>query len=59
MFGFHVSYAKKTFFDYISTCDSLLKCNETVPFLKHIVMVHDKWILCNNVEQKRPVGQVT
>ena len=29
---------KKTFFHCISTCDSLLKCKENVPFLKQIVM---------------------
>ena len=39
--------------DHISTCDSLLKRNENVAFLKQIVMGDEKWILYNNVEWKR------
>ena len=44
---------KKPFLDLISTCDSLLKCNETVPFLKQIVTGDEKWILYNNEDWKR------
>lgn len=39
---------KKNFLDLISACDSLLKCNETVPFVKQIVTSDEK-ILYNNV----------
>ena len=39
--------------DYMSACDSLLKCNENVPFLKQFV----KWIHYNNVEWKRSWGK--
>ena len=43
--------------DRISTCDSLLKHNKNVPFLKQIVTGDEKWILYNNVEQKRSWGK--
>ena len=43
--------------DHISTCDSLLKHNETVPFLKQIAKGDEKWILLNNVEWKRSRGK--
>ena len=50
--------SKKNLLDRISTCDSLLKCNENVPFLKQIVTGDVKWILYNNVERKEEiVGQ--
>ena len=52
MFGFHVSYAEKSLLDCIFTCDSLLRRNENVPFLKLIVSGDEKWILYNNMEQK-------
>ena len=35
----------KNFLDCISTSDSLLKCNENVPFLKQIVTGDEKWTL--------------
>ena len=57
MFGFHISSVKKILLDHISTCDSLLKRNENVPFLKQIVMGNGKWILYNNVERKRSWGK--
>ena len=38
---------------YISACNSLLKCNKNVLFLKQIVMGNEKWILYNNTEWKR------
>ena len=47
---------EKNLLDHISTCDSLLKRNENVPFLKQIVMDNEKWILYNNVEWKRDCG---
>ena len=49
--------SKKNLLDHISACDSLLKRNENVPFLKQIVMGDEKWILYNNVEQKRSWGK--
>ena len=52
MFGFHVSYSEKSLLDCIFTCDSLLRRNENVPFLKQTVSGDEKWILYNNVEQK-------
>ena len=51
MFEFHIR--DKNLPDRISTCNSLLKHNENVPFLKQIVMGNEKWILYNDVEQKR------
>ena len=45
--------SEKKLLDHISTCDSLLKCNDNVPLLKQIVMCSEKWILYNNVEWKR------
>ena len=43
--------------DCISACDSLLKHNENVPFLKQIVTGNEKWILYNNMEWKRSWGK--
>ena len=48
---------EKNLLDHISACDSLLKCNENVLFLKQIVMGDEKWILYNNVEWKRAWGK--
>ena len=48
---------EKNLLDHISTCDSLLKHNENVPFLKQIVTGDEKWILYNNVELKRLWGK--
>ena len=52
MFGFHVKLSEKNL-DYIFACDFLLKSNENVLFLKHILMGNEKWILHNTVEWKR------
>ena len=49
--------SEKNLLDRISTCNSLLKHNENVPFLKQIVMGDEKWILYNNVEWKRSWGK--
>ena len=57
VFGFHVSQAEKNLLDRISSCDSLLKHKESVPFLKQIVTGNEKWMLYNNVEWKRPWGK--
>ena len=43
---------KKNLLDCISSCNSLLKRNENVLFLKQIVTGDEKWILYNNVEGK-------
>ena len=56
MFSFHVKQ-KKNLLDHISACDSLLKRNENVPFLKQIVTGDEKWLLYNNVERKRSWGK--
>ena len=48
--------SEKNLLDHFSACDSLLKHNENVPFLKQIVSVDEKWILYNNVEGKRLWG---
>ena len=37
----------------ISTCDSLLKCNETDPFLMRIITGDEKWVVYDNVVRKR------
>ena len=48
---------KKTFLTSISACNSLLKSNENVPFLKQIVTGDEKWVLYNNEERKRSWGK--
>ena len=55
MFGFHIR--EKNLLDCISACDSLLKRNENVLFLKQVVMGDDRWILYNTAEQKRSWGK--
>ena len=45
--------SEKNLLDRISACNSLLKHNENIPLVKKIVMGDEKWILCNNMEQKR------
>ena len=37
--------SEKNLLDHISTCNSVLKRNENIPFLKQIVMGDEKWIL--------------
>ena len=37
----------------ISICDSLLKRNETDPFLKRIITSDEKWVVYDNVVRKR------
>ncbi|KAF7380285.1 hypothetical protein HZH66_014640 [Vespula vulgaris] len=37
----------------ISICDSLLKRNEIVPFLKRLITGEEKWIVYNNVNRRR------
>ena len=49
--------SEKNLLGCISTCDSLLKCNENVPSLKQMVTGNEKWILYNNVERKRSWGK--
>ena len=44
--------SKKNLLDLISACDSLLKRNENILFLKQIVMGDEQWVLYNNVGQK-------
>ena len=41
---------EKNLLDHISTCNSLLKCNENIWLLKQVVTGDEKWILYNNVE---------
>ena len=36
----------------ISICDSLLKRNETDPFLKRIIRDDEKWVIYDNVVRK-------
>ena len=49
--------SEKNLLDRISACDSLLKRNENIPFLKQIVTGNEKRILYNNVEWKRLWGK--
>ena len=49
--------SEKNLLDHISACDSLLKRNENIPFLKQTVIGNEKWILYNNVEWKRSWGK--
>ena len=51
----HIS--EKNLLDHISACDSVLKLNENILFLKQIVTGDEKWILYNNVEWKRSWGK--
>ena len=44
---------EKNLLDYISACNSLLKCKKNVLFLKQIGTGNEKRILYNNVEWKR------
>ena len=37
----------------ISTCDSLVKRNETDPFLKRIITGDEKWVFYDNVVRRR------
>ena len=58
VFGFHISQVKnKNLLDHISACNSLLRHNKNISFLKQIMMGSEKWILYNNAEQKRPWGK--
>ena len=57
MFGFHINQVKKSPFDHISTCYSLIKHNENVLFLKQMVTGNEKLILYINVEWKRLWGK--
>ena len=51
--------SEKNLLDHISTCDSLLKSNKNVPFLKQIVTDDEKWILYKNeCGTEEIVGQV-
>ena len=47
---------EKTLFDHVSACDSLLKCNKSIPFLKQIVMGYEKWILYKKMWNRRDHG---
>ena len=49
--------SKENLLDNISARDSLLKCNENIPFLKQIVKGDEKWVLYSNVEWKRLWGK--
>ena len=49
--------SEKNLLDRISACDSLLKCNEDVLFLKKFVTGDEKWLLYNNVEWRRWWGK--
>ena len=49
--------SEKNLLDHISACDSLLKRNENVPFLKQIVTGDEKWILYSNMGLKRSWGK--
>ena len=48
--------SEKNVLDHISACDSLLKRNAKVPFLKQIVKGNEKWMLYS-VEWKRSWGK--
>ena len=57
MFGFHTSQVKNKNLDHISACNTLLRHNKNISFLKQIMTDSEKWILYNNVEQKRLWGK--
>ena len=49
--------SKTNFLDSVSTCDSPLKYNENIPFLKQIVTGDEQRTLYNNVEWKKSWGK--
>ena len=49
--------SEENLLDHTSACNSLLKRNENVTFLKQIGTGDEKWILYNNVERKRSWGK--
>ena len=49
IYGFLVSL-------FAYSCDSLLKRNEIDPFLKRLIIGDQNWIVYNNVNQKKIVG---
>ena len=53
----HKLRKKKTFLKVFFASDFLLKHNENVLFLKHVVTGDDNWILYNNVGLKIPWGK--
>ena len=55
MFGFHISYVKKTFLTVF--CMQFSKHKENVPLIKQIVMGDGKSMLYNNVKWKRSRGK--
>ena len=56
LFGYHIDKVKKTVLTVFP--HSVLYLNITNhPFLKQIVTGNEKWVLYNNVEQKRPRGK--
>ena len=44
--------SEENLLDHISACDSLLKCEENVPFFKTNCDSNEKWILYSNEERK-------
>jgi len=53
----HGDLTEKNLMDRVSICDSLYKRNEETSFLKQVVTGDEKWIIYNNVEQKRSWGK--
>ena len=49
--------SEKNLLDCISACNSPLKRNKNIPFIKQIATEDEKWILYNNVERKRSWGK--
>lgn len=49
--------SERNIMDRISICDSLLKRNNVVPFLKRMITGDEKWIVYDNVKRKRSYGK--
>lgn len=46
-------FERKNLMNRIFICDSFLKRNENIPFLKQMKLGDEKWIVHNNVKYKR------
>lgn len=52
MYGPH-TLTEQNLLARVSACDSLLKRNKEVRFLKRLITGDEKWILYNNIKWKR------
>ena len=53
MYGCLMSYPKKSLFDRVSICESLLHRNKLDSLLDRLVTGDEKWIINDNIKRKR------